>query len=489
MDNNPMSNWSSLLELWNNFYLLNKVYSTAQEWTLLSCLGAYFSGTTANMIRNDENPEQYYIDLIEYIGNVKSDGTKEKGKIYPPVVVYADGTKIDLRLHLFFLFRTSLGKGQNISTIEKLMNALNIYEKKIGRPTVPALAGSTVNDRQGNKWVKLPMIPYLLDCDALIMDECAEMLSEVKNPIYDVMPILRENTEQLYDQSNKIHNTTMTNTKVKPFYGRSTLIASSFPTEQIKKEARKGTLQRFTILTVDMTKSYTDEIYDAKLMEEKKLDLLAERPVHIETRKEKVLDEMIGIIEKAKRVIIEPKMEFFNKTNKYYYLAYTVEPDIYNKFIKSLKDRKNMLEDGLEHEVLVSFYIRGINIITKMAAIMSIINEKRTIGEDELKYAEKIFFDNLEEVKRNIGISAGEDREILVKYDSDVLKVGKELRDKGEEVKKTEFIYVRMAEYWQCSKMEAKHRVDRVEKIFGNIGWEKPEDGGNASKVLIIKQK
>ena len=460
-----MDKWLKIVDLWRQYHELSKVYSTHYEITLLSCIGAKLSGATMTHRLGEKNEirsgsKESYMRLLKLVGEVEpSTGIQKSGATVKPVFIYRAGEKYDLRVHIFFIMETSMGKGRNLYVMEKLLEKLGVYSVSVSRPTNAKLVGTTDRVRVSGKEIELPAIPMMLDADLLILDECTNLFKPKTDPATEeVLASIRKCTEPMYSSSNNtLHNDSVKNTAISKFYGRSTIVASSFPSREVLAQINSGTLQRFMILSANLTKGYTGRILESKMMsDDEKLGR------EIEINKGKLLEEISMLINSACDAFILPSEAHINKEHPgYVYHCIKITKDTNNALIAAIMKRQIKLSEE-ENSQQSSFFTRGAERILKMAAIISIVNGKNYVGLEEALYAEELYFKNLGEVDKAICLFKNPHAEEVAKYTDEFRRIYNDLKkdadDKGKELLKGKIVKSMMT-FWGIGEVQTLDRL------------------------------
>lgn len=480
--------WQKLVENWNKLHKLNKVFFKYSEITLMSAISAKLNGDSLNEHNFQMEGMEDYERCLNLFGRVDDFGAQSCDANIKPIFIYHNGAKTDIRLHLFLLMPSSTGKDSELALFCKLLSAINVAAWSLPDPTEAMLFGTSVRVQEKGKQKIVPQIPYLLAYDCIIENEVETLFKSRRTDPVKVLSIFRRCMDNMYAGSNSVlFNSVRVNALVRPFYGRSVIVCASYPSPKIMEEIKTGTLQRFLVLSVKADMDHVKKVMDVKKGYEPEA---CEFGSHIEVIKNKVFDEItneINIKCNALREIhkgIEAKK---NVTNwNYYHIK--VDENAHKQLLDEMNVMITSIESPTELERRQSFIMRGLAIILKMAAIMTVIDNEDIraipiIQHKHLQYCKKLYFEILQDADNNLGLYGGYVKQDVNRYMNDTIKIlGRETQDGY--ISKTIAVN-KMAGYWNISYKESKKIFDELEE-HGFISF--IQGKGNSVNVYLEKQ-
>jgi hypothetical protein len=357
---------------------------------------------------------------------------------------------------------STMGKSISFKPMNNLLPLIGVYLDAVTSPTTAKLVGRTHSMRVKGQDIAIAITPTLLEADVLLIDECENIFKARADYAAMVMTTLRKNMDTIFSgKGEMIQNDSSSNTLIRPFYGRSTLIAGSFPSKPILQEVRTGTLQRAIILTAKNDLSYGLKILESKIRRGN------ESGEHIEAAKQRCLRELANIINTRVKQVRDSAMQ--SKKEGHYYLSYRVDDQTYNEFIERVKKRIALLDDDEDYQQLSSYYIRGLSHITKIAAIISIMNGRvKYVGVEELEYAEKLYFDTLQKMVNTLEFVTPKEDTLSSDFADYTVVMKRLIQDTPKErAISKEIIITALRKYWKTSKATARKRFMKIVDFRG----------------------
>lgn len=335
-------------------------------------------------------------------------------------VIDFDGVNEDLRFHFCYFADPRSGKGEIINVINEVFRDFIL----IDTPTSisDAIQIGSVDNKNGVVEGIYKMY------DLVVHDECQNIF-ESRDWGRDILANIRKNCDRFGTSSNFMKNSKIKNSKLQGFYGTSTIMLSSFLIlDEIKKALGTGTLERFHIQYEKTTREKSRKIFETLKISNNTLSKQAE----LEFKKI------------VSTIILTPRKITFN-------------PEDFNALIDELNTTVETYYDDETDEVARrkrGFVIGALLQIKKMAAIITICDQKNTVGKEELSMAKDFILENLLHLGNSLGIFQNRDLEDF----KDEFE-----NDKGNEFTKTQ-INERMAKRWNI--VDIKTVVRRLKAII-----------------------